>query len=153
MTANDNVCTDIKDDKAKVAKSEMNERDNIIFDDADKISIILDTWSCFRLCSRWRSGRGGAQCGWDNPPSEVGHYRQIPKQPPSETQIRCLRLWVFLNCINYGVWKVVREEKNIKKCIPFECFIPLCLDNSYKIRWDSLTDCQAQGKRQTRTLW
>ena len=43
MTANEkvnSVCTDIKDDKAKVAKSEMNERDNIIFD--DKISIILD---------------------------------------------------------------------------------------------------------------
>ena len=138
MTANDKVkplYVGIKRRQSKGREVRINERDyHFWWYDLDMIDTwIHDTWSCFRLCSRWRSGRGGAQCGRDNPPSEVGHYRQVPKQPSSETQICCLRLWVFLNL--YQLWSVksceakeavmaVREEKNIKKCIPLHVLSP-----------------------------
>ena len=94
--------------------------------------------SCFRLGSRGRTdhrGRGGAQCGRDNPPSEVGHHRQVSKQPPSETQIRHLRMWVIL----WELQRVVRLEcvcvRNIKKCILLGCFP--CVYTIHN-RWDPI---------------
>ena len=115
--------------------------------------------SCFRLGSRGRTdhrGRGGAQCWRDNPPSEVGHHRQVSKQPPSETQIRHLRMWVIL----WELQRVVRLEcvcvrRNIKKCILLGCFP--CVYTIHN-RWDSilqqiLTSRIRHFSRDSQPLW
>ena len=100
-----------------------------------KYSFISDQmFSCFRHGFRGRSdhrGRGGAQCGRDHPPSEMGHHRQVPKQPPSETQIRHLGMWVTLEHVKYRK-RVVRlkcggREWGASECILLGCF--LCLYN------------------------
>ena len=99
-------------------------------------------FSCFRHGFRGRSdhrGRGGAQCGRDNPPSEMGHHRQVPKQPPSETQIRHLRMWVTLELCEIQresceaeVWGARVRGIGMHSSRMFPVFI----QSTIHIRWD-----------------
>ena len=106
-------------------------------------------FSCFRLSSRGGSdyrGRGSAQRGRDNSPSEVGHHRQVPQQPPSETEIRHLGMWVLIQTVSrvgsdklWGSvkWSVFAWWKEHQEFYSSGMMFSLCLYNLHRMRFSN----------------